>query len=497
MSKRPINEESLVEDVEMDIVPVSEVELITDQSQQKRPFNRNSGNQEMGEFEDLWEDEVDSDEELIENDDLDQEIEVLDENLNMQEQIEQQEEMEEEDLPEKVYLPGDQLEEGEVLQVDNSAYQMLHNLNVNWPCLSFDFFIDELGDNRTNFPHTISLFTGSQASQSNRNEVTLMKISNLHRTINDDKLAEDDDDLDEDDNDLDEDPILETRSMKHRGGINRVRVTKTRNTILGATWSDEGCVFIWNLKDQLKSLEVPGFKATTKKPVYTVQSHQCEGYAIDWQQDQRTDGGFTTEKTPFQGHKSSVEDLQWSPEEQSVFASCSSDKSIRIWDIRQKQRQSAISVPNAHNSDVNVISWNPTSRFLLASGDDDGTFGVWDLRNFKSNPVSPVATFDWHRKPITSIEWHPQDDSVLAVSGADDQLTIWDLSVELDSEEIKAQSNMFFDPKSNTQRVVPPQLLFVHQGQTDIKELHWSPQIPGTIVSTAFNGFNIFKTISV
>lgn len=89
--------------------------------------------------------------------------------------------------------------------------------------------------------------------------------------------------------------------------------------------------------------------------------------------------------------------------------------------------------------------------------------------------------------PITSVEWHPTDDSVLAVSGEDHQVSLWDLSLEKDSEV----------PSQENEPDIPPQLLFIHQGQTDIKEVHWHPQLPGVLGTTALTGFNIFKTISV
>ena len=44
-----------------------------------------------------------------------------------------------------------------------------------------------------------------------------------------------------------------------------------------------------------------------------------------------------------------------------------------------------------------------------------------------------------------------------------------------------------------SQEELPAQLLFVHAGQTDIKELHWHAQIPGMIGSTAADGFNLFR----
>lgn len=132
----------------------------------------------------------------------------------------------------------------------------------------------------------------------------------------------------------------------------------------------------------------------------------------------------------------------------------------------------------------------------MAGGDDAGTFQVWDLRSVAAKSVgdelaTPAAKFQWHRDAITSIEWAPHEGSMLAVAGADDQVTIWDLSLEADKEALQVQS-----AGMDTLVQVPAQLLFVHQGQKHIKEVHWHSQLPGVLLSTSMSGFNVFKTIN-
>ena len=103
---------------------------------------------------------------------------------------------------------------------------------------------------------------------------------------------------------------------------------------------------------------------------------------------------------------------------------------------------------------------------------------------------TPVAALNFHRGPITAIEWHPTDESSFVASSADDSVTLWDLALEADTEQ---EGGVVM----NGDVPVPPQLLFQHLGQTEVKEVHWHPQMPGTVITTGADGFNVFKTISI
>lgn len=404
-------------------------------------------------------------------------------------------------LKQKAWRAGvDPIDEGEELEYDPSAYHMMHAMTVQYPCLSFSFVHDALGDNRTKYPHTVYVVTGTQAeaAESSNNCLMLMKISNLGKLPDSDDEEEFDEDEEEEEHDS-EDPIVEMKCIPHAGCVNRIRTVQHGGSLYVAAWSEEGVVGIYDLTSPLSALDNPGSSTdfSKKKPAFTNRSHSTEGFALDWSPHNtlrllsgdnlkaiyETTGGeggsWKTAALPYLGHTSSVEDLQWSPTEANVFASCSSDTTVKIWDARVNVRKAVLSV-TAHASDVNSIAWNKKVAYLLASGSDDKTLKIWDLRNFKQG--QSVAHFQYHNDQICSLEWSPHDDSQIVVASADNQVTIWDLSLEADESD-----------KNNDDEDIPPQLFFVHQGQHDVKEAHWHPQIPNAIATTAGDGFNFFK----
>lgn len=209
-----------------------------------------------------------------------------------------------------------------------------------------------------------------------------MKMSNLHRNSdeNDDESESESDD-EESESSKQKQPQMDCALIKHAGCINRIRATNVANNTLVATWSELGRVNIWNVSEQLLAVDDKELlssyqkegKANKVKSMFTFSGHQQEGFAVDWSPvatgmlatgDCRRDihvwqphesGTWNVDQRPLIGHTESVEDLQWSPNEQSVLASCSVDKSIRIWDIRAApSKVSLSSLLNTSKGNMNL-----------------------------------------------------------------------------------------------------------------------------------------------
>ncbi|KAJ6419417.1 hypothetical protein OIU84_029514 [Salix udensis] len=173
-------------------------------------------------------------------------------------------------MPTKVWQPGvDNLEEGEELECDPTAYNCLHAFHIGWPCLSFDVVRDSLGLLRTDFPHTVYFVAGTQAENPDWNSIGIFKVSNVsgkRRELVPTKATTSDSDMDAENSDSDSDedsedeeeggsaaPILQLRKVAHSGCVNRIRAM-TQNPHICASWSDAGYVQIWDFSTHLNAL---------------------------------------------------------------------------------------------------------------------------------------------------------------------------------------------------------------------------------------------------
>ena len=423
------------------------------------------------------------------------------------------------------------LKEGEVLDFDNDAYEMLHRSKVEWPCLSVDFLLKENSslsslkefylpnDKRKmtedKYPYNTYIIAGSQTDEKN-GYFYFMRWYNMRKTKYDD-----DPDKGEDDDEEDEDkinPFMKYEKIKVNGNINRVKSMK--NSSICALWNDSPSVDIIDCEELFNNIEYQeeirveedvdiNKKNKNKKQKKDIKykkifkktlPQKAEGFAIDWNNINPfvlALGGYDKKVSIFKpkdenvsdivlygdylsGHTDSVEDIQWSPNEENVLASCGIDKSIRFWDIRENSKNPPKIIKNAHNSDVNVISWNSIRNHLFASGGDDNTFKVWDLRYLDEPPITEIK---WHTGPINSIMWDPFDESQLAVCSEDNRLSVWDFSVEPDEKKL-------FD---NYNHEIPQQLVFLHQGQINLKDVKFHPVFKNMLISSAENGLNLFR----
>ncbi len=419
---------------------------------------------------------------------------------------------EDEDEDGQAFIPGSRsLEEGEELVMDERAYVLYHQAHLGPPCLSFDV-LEDTGGGGDEYPLSVYGVAGTQAAKAGANGIITFKMFNLHPIRHRGEESDDEDDEPNEEEDPELVPKLKVASIKHAGAVNRVRVKALGSTVVAAAWGENGTVGMHSLNSCLQKLEQPvtaqdgraEWHRESSAPLFEFRGHLTEGFAMNWSNveagvfasgDCRKNvhlwrpaegGSWAVDQRPLVGHTDSVEDIQWSPNEANVLSSCSVDKSIRVWDCRARPDKACkITVADAHESDVNVIDWNAREPFIV-SGGDDGFLKIWDLRTITSG--EPVATFKHHAGPVTSVEWHHADATVLASSGADDQIALWDLAIEKDDQQENEQQEL---------KDLPPQLLFIHQGLKDIKEIHWHKQIPGLVLSTSHSGFDVFKTISV
>lgn len=117
----------------------------------------------------------------------------------------------------------------------------------------------------------------------------------------------------------------------------------------------------------------------------------------------------------FHGHQSNVVQVQWSPHDIALFATCSEDKRVIIWDIakigEEQTSEDAEDGPpelffthGGHTGQTSDICWNKNDKWTMASVAEDNILHIWKPSDAIRNQETLAQTVAKLSKKDVSLE---------------------------------------------------------------------------------------------
>lgn len=132
--------------------------------------------------------------------------------------------------------------------------------------------------------------------------------------------------------------------------------------------------------------------------------------------------------TDLSGHEDRVWCVRWNPSG-TLLASCSGDKTVRIWKKNGDIWESASVLTDAHKGTIRSVSWSPCGNYL-ASSSFDATTCIWDRR---SGDFECIATLEGHDNEVKSVSWS-SNGQYLATCSRDKSVWVWEVGEGCDYE---------------------------------------------------------------
>ncbi|KAK8481041.1 hypothetical protein V6N13_025639 [Hibiscus sabdariffa] len=173
-------------------------------------------------------------------------------------------------------------------------------------------------------------------------------------------------------------------------------------------------------------------------------------------------------ETQLIAHDKEVYDIAWG--EARVFGSVSGDGSVRIFDLRDKERSMIIYESPQPDTPLLRLAWNKQdSRYVATVLMDSNKVVVLDMRWSRM----PVAELERHGASVNAIAWAPQSCNHLCSAGDDGHALIWELPTMAGSVGI--------DP------------LFMYSAGSEINQLQWPAAQPDWIAIALSNKIQLLR----
>ncbi|XP_070999940.1 coronin-7-like [Oncorhynchus clarkii lewisi] len=166
-----------------------------------------------------------------------------------------------------------------------------------------------------------------------------------------------------------------------------------------------------------------------------------------------SDGKWTVTVIPC--HADLITDLDFSPFDDNLLATCSADETVKLWRVcepEQEQPGGAEVTLCPGEGRLELVAFHPTSSGLLAVGSTK-TAQLWDT----SRQQSPLAALEPHGDQLQSLSWK-QDGSLLASSCKDKKLRVFDPRAQLKPVQVSGGQ-----PAGPDVFVMPPDVFVMPQ----------------------------------
>ncbi|XP_075999218.1 coronin-7 [Genypterus blacodes] len=204
--------------------------------------------------------------------------------------------------------------------------------------------------------------------------------------------------------------------------MNRFKTSKFKNTTPKVPKKDG---WIANVRAGSYSCQGNHIKASAKMVAFSTEHAGGSMLGLS-SVNPGSDGQWTV--TQISCHADVVTDMDFSPFDESLLATCSRDETVKLWhvcDPEQEQPSSADLTLSPGQGGLELVLFHPTSSGLLAVGASKRPL-IWDT----SRQDSPLAVLEQHGDQLQSLSWK-QDGSLLASSCKDKMLRVFDPRAQL------------------------------------------------------------------